>query len=39
MRPPPDDAADYLFDGSHFKYHANASPEPVLAGWGIDTGG
>jgi len=31
---------DYLFlDGSHFKYHANASAEPVLAGWGIDTGG
>jgi putative transposase len=30
---------DYLFlDGSHFKYHANASAEPVLAGWGIDTG-
>ncbi|MBS4730247.1 transposase [Mycobacterium sp. SM1] len=31
---------DYLFlDGSHFKYHANASAEPVLAAWGIDTGG
>ena len=31
---------DYLFlDGSHFKYHANASAEPVLAGWGIDTDG
>jgi len=29
---------DYLFlDGSHFKYHANASAEPVLAAWGIDT--
>jgi transposase-like protein len=31
---------DYLFlDGSHFKYHANASAEPVLAAWGIDTEG
>ena len=31
---------DYLFlDGSHFKYHANASAEPVLAAWGIDTNG
>ncbi|MGB8501516.1 IS256 family transposase, partial [Mycobacterium sp.] len=31
---------DYLFlDGSHFKYHANASAEPVLASWGIDTDG
>jgi putative transposase len=31
---------DYLFlDGSHFKYHATASAEPVLAGWGIDTEG
>jgi transposase-like protein len=31
---------DYLFlDGSHFKYHANAAAEPVLAGWGIDTTG
>src|SRR4029078_1999008 len=31
---------DYLFlDGSHFKYHANAAAEPVLAAWGIDTGG
>ena len=30
----------YLFlDGSHFKYHANASAEPVLAAWGIDTDG
>jgi putative transposase len=30
----------HLFvDGSHFKYHANASAEPVLAGWGIDTDG
>jgi transposase-like protein len=29
---------DYLFlDGSHFKYHANASAEPVLAAWGNDT--
>ncbi|HYB37342.1 MAG TPA: transposase [Mycobacterium sp.] len=31
---------DYLFlEGSHFKYHANASAEPVLAAWGIDTDG
>ena len=31
---------DYLFpDGSHFKYQANASAEPVLAGLGIDTDG
>ena len=31
---------DYLFlDGSQFKYHANASAEPVLAAWGIDTDG
>lgn len=31
---------DYLFlDGSHFKYHANAAAEPVLAGWGIDVDG
>jgi transposase-like protein len=31
---------DYLFlDGSHFKYHANAGAEPVLAAWGIDTDG
>ena len=31
---------DYLFlDGSHFKYHANASAEPVLAAWGIGTDG
>ena len=31
---------DCLFlDGSHFKYHANASAEPVLAAWGIDTDG
>ena len=31
---------DYLFvDGSHFKCHANASAEPVLAGWGVDTDG
>ena len=31
---------DYLFlDGSHFRYHANAAAEPVLAAWGIDTAG
>ena len=31
---------DYLFlDASHFKYHANAAAEPVLAAWGITTGG
>ena len=31
---------DYLFlDGSHFNIAPNASAEPVLAGWGIDTGG
>jgi len=31
---------DYLFlDASHFKYHANAGAEPVLAAWGIDTDG
>lgn len=31
---------DYLFlDGSHFKYHANAAAELVLAAWGIDTAG
>jgi len=31
---------DYLFlDGSHFKYHANAAAEPVLAAWGINTAG
>ena len=31
---------DYLFlDASHFKYHANAAAEPVLAAWGIDTDG
>ncbi len=31
---------DYLFlDVSHFKYHANAGAEPVLAAWGIDTDG
>ena len=31
---------DYLFlDGSHFRYHINASAEPVLAAWGIDTDG
>lgn len=31
---------DYLFlDGSHFKHHPNASAEPVLAAWGIDTDG
>ncbi len=35
-----DVALDCLFlDGSHFKYHANASAEPVLAAWGIDTDG
>jgi len=35
-----DIALDYLFfDGSHFKYHANAAAEPVLAAWGIDTDG
>jgi hypothetical protein len=26
-----------FLDGSHFKYHANAAAEPVLAAWGIDT--
>ena len=31
---------DYLFlDASHFKYHANAGAEPVLAAWGVDTDG
>jgi putative transposase len=31
---------DYLFlDASFFKYHANAAAEPVLAAWGITTGG
>ncbi len=31
---------DYLFlDASHFKYHANAAAEPVLAAWGITTDG
>jgi putative transposase len=31
---------DYLFlDGSHFKYHANAAAEPVLAARGISTEG
>jgi putative transposase len=31
---------DYLFlDASHFKYHANAAAEPVLAAWGISTDG
>ena len=35
-----DVSLDYLFlDGSHFKYHANATAEPVLAAWGIDTDG
>jgi transposase-like protein len=30
---------DYLFlDGSHFKYHAGAKAEPLLAAWGITTG-
>jgi transposase-like protein len=31
---------DYLFlDASMFKMHPGARPEPVLAAWGIDTGG
>jgi putative transposase len=31
---------DYLFlDGSHFKYHANAAAEPVLAAGSITTDG
>jgi putative transposase len=31
---------DYLFlDGRHFKYHARAAAEPVLAARGIDTDG
>jgi transposase-like protein len=31
---------DYLFvDGTHFKYHATAAAEPVLATWGITTAG
>jgi putative transposase len=31
---------DYLFlDGSHFRYHAGAAAEPVLAAWGITTDG
>jgi putative transposase len=31
---------DYLFlDGSHFRYHATAAAEPVLAAWGISTDG
>jgi transposase-like protein len=31
---------DYLYlDASHFKFHANASSEPVLAAWGITTDG
>jgi transposase-like protein len=31
---------DYLFlDGSHFRMHAGALAEPVLAVWGIDTDG
>jgi len=35
-----DIALDYLFlDASHFKYHANAAAEPVLAAWGITTDG
>jgi putative transposase len=39
-RDPRDLELDYLFlDGSHFKYHANAAAEPVLAAWGIDTAG
>jgi putative transposase len=28
-----------FLDGSHFKYHADAAAEPVLAAWGIDTDG
>ncbi|BCQ06716.1 IS256 family transposase [Mycobacterium heckeshornense] len=28
-----------FLDGSHFKYHAHAAAEPVLAAWGIDTDG
>ena len=32
--------ADYLYlDGSCFKMHPGARAEPVLAAWGIDTGG
>src|SRR5664279_5085783 len=39
-RPLDDLTLDYLFlDASHFRYHANAAAEPVLAGWGIDTDG
>jgi putative transposase len=39
-RPLDDVTLDYLFlDASHFRYHANAAAEPVLAGWGIDTDG
>ena len=31
---------DYLFlDGSHFRMHAGAPAEPVLAAWGIDVDG
>jgi putative transposase len=31
---------DYLFlDASFFRYHANATAEPVLAAWGITTEG
>ncbi len=31
---------DYLFlDGSNFKMHPGAPPEPVLCAWGIDTDG
>jgi putative transposase len=31
---------DYLFvDGSHFKMHPGAPPEPVLVAWGFDTAG
>lgn len=31
---------DYLFlDASHFAMHPGARPEPILAGWGITTGG
>jgi putative transposase len=41
MSPPPrrGEAGLPVLDGSHFKYHANAAAEPVLAAWGIDTDG
>lgn len=39
-RPLHDVELDYLFlDASHFKMHANAGAEPVLAAWGITTDG